>query len=52
VAAVYDTDDLPFAVQALIPDGRVVRRAGLDRAGRADVVLNVLGHLLDPAHLV
>ena len=26
--------------------------ARLDRAGRVDVVLDVLGHLFDPAHLV
>ena len=49
--AVDHADDLALAVQALVPDARGARRAGLVRAGSVDVVVLLLGHFLDAPHV-
>src|SRR5262245_15908810 len=49
LAAVDYADDLPFSMQADIPDRCLVIVAGLQRAGRGGIVIDDLANFLDPS---
>ena len=49
-AAVDDSHDLAFAVDAAVPHRFGARGSRLHGPGRGAVVLDPLGHFLDPAH--